>query len=161
MTTYAIEKTDKKVGIGQIVVGEADSLLTTVLGSCVGVVIYDAKRQIASMAHVMLANSQGRADSPGRFADTAVPAMLEMLRAVGGVSTKYRAKLAGGASMFAGRGPMNIGENNVEAVRRALAGQEIPIDGEHLGGEKGRRVEFACDTGEYRISVAGKDVASI
>lgn len=87
--------------------------------------------------------------------------MIEMLGAAGGVSTTYRAKLAGGASMFAGRGPMNIGDNNVEAVRRALANQQISVEGEHLGGEKGRRVEFACDTGEYRINVAGAEVASI
>ena len=52
------------------------------------------------------------------------------------------AKLAGGANMFNGSGPLQIGDANAEAVAAALKEAGIPVAGQDVGGTRGRRVEF-------------------
>ncbi len=65
------------------------------------------------------------------------------------------AKLAGGASMFGGEGPMQIGEANAQAVAQALRVAGVRVVGEDLGGTAGRRITFVCRTGEMIIERVG------
>ncbi|EAQ81448.1 chemotaxis protein CheD [Blastopirellula marina] len=142
------------VGLGQIQVARNDEMLTSILGSCIGVVIYDQSRRIAAFAHVVLPTSGGRPGSPGRFADSAVPAMLQQLRNEGANPQQLRAKITGGACMF-GNSQINIGERNAEEVRRQLKEKKIPLIAEDVGGAKGRKVHFSPQTSQLEVVVMG------
>lgn len=76
-----------KVGIAQMDVAKApNTIRTSGLGSCVGVVLYDESKGIAGLIHVMLPDSQlGRTDSinVAKFADTGIPAMVNQLKQEG------------------------------------------------------------------------------
>jgi chemotaxis protein CheD len=144
------------VGMGQIAVSAAPNTLTSVLGSCIGVSLYDERLKVGALAHVVLPTASGTPDDPGKYADTAIPAMLEQLRKKGAGKSRLVAKLAGGAAMFGGKDSMKIGVNNAEAIVRLLGEHEIPIRGQHVGGNKGRRATFDLTTGQFRVDMVGE-----
>lgn len=147
------------VGMGQVALVETGQVASAVLGSCIGLVLFQPRRSIAVMSHIVLAESRGNATSlPGKFADTAISHMLGLLSARGILTSQVRAKLAGGATMFGGRGPIRIGDQNHRAVREILGRFHIPILGEHVGGEQGRRVVFCPTQTRLTVEVAGQTV---
>lgn len=147
--------TTKSVGMGQVVLAYKPATLTAVLGSCVGVALYHARRQVGVLAHVVLADSAGRSALPGKFADTAIPYMIDLFAREGIPASNLVAKLAGGACMFGTGGPMQIGDANVEAVLRGLARAGIRVVGKDVGGTKGRRVALNCSDGTLEIENIG------
>jgi len=130
-------------------------LLTAVLGSCVGVALYHARRHVGVLAHVVLADSAGREATPGKFANTAIPHMVGLLAKEGIPPSSVVAKLAGGACMFGAGGPMMIGDTNVEAVLRSLTLAGIRVVAKDVGGTKGRRIVLDCSTGGLEIENIG------
>lgn len=147
------------VGMGEAAAVRAPASLTSVLGSCVGIVLYHPRQRVGAMAHVVLPDSTGRSGTPGKFADTAIPHLLELLRAAGASPAGLVAKMAGGASMFASGGPLQVGESNVQAVLRALEAMHIPVAAQHVGGSKGRRVHLDATTGTLKVEVVGCPVS--
>jgi chemotaxis protein CheD len=146
---------DTSVGMGQIAAGRDAARLGAVLGSCVAVALYGPRQKTGAMAHVVLPKSNGRDNSPGKFADTAVPAMLATLAKMGTPPAAVVAKIAGGASMFGSGGPMQIGDANIRAVTDALKAAGIRLAGQDVGGKKGRRVWFHAGTGELTVQIVG------
>jgi chemotaxis protein CheD len=149
------------VGMGQASVGGAECTLQSVLGSCIGLVLHHPRMKYAAMAHVVLPDSAGRDAFPAKFADTAVPHLIAELAKLGVPSSGLVAKIAGAASMFGVTGPMQIGESNIAAVRKALQKAGLPIMGENLGGNKGRRVQLNCVSGTYTIEILGQPVVKL
>ncbi len=158
MSTCTIPETQKDamVGMGQIRSARGPNRLKAVFGSCVGVAILHPRFPTGVMAHVVLPEASGRAGSPGKFADTAIPHMIDMLNTMGVPRAGRVAKIAGGAKMFAASGPMQVGESNVEAATQALATAGIRVTARDVGGTAGRRVTFDCSNGELLIEVVGK-----
>ncbi len=130
------------VGMGQIATAEATAGFKTVLGSCIGLILYHPDLKIAVMAHIVLPDSAGRSGTPGKYVDTAVPAMLDMFKKKGLVGTDLKAKVSGGANLFGGTGVMKIGDRNVAAIQQSLDVAGIEVVGVEVGGSKGRRVTF-------------------
>jgi chemotaxis protein CheD len=144
------------IGMGQIAAGEAPWQMRAILGSCVGLVLYHSKCRAGAMAHIVLPDSAGRDGAPGKFADTAVVSMIQLLAKQGVTLAGISAKFAGGANMFSGAGPLQIGNANIEAVRKALNQAGILIAGEDIGGSHGRRVEFDCTSGYMTVQSPGR-----
>ena len=163
MATLTASNTSKEtlVGMGQIAAGRAPERMKTVLGSCIGLAIYHPRLKTGAIAHVVLPDSAGRGGAPGKFADTAVPEMLKLLKELGAPPHGLTAKLAGGANMFGGSGPLQIGDANAEAVVRALRSIGIQAAGQDVGGTKGRRVTFDCTSGEMTVECAGRPARSL
>ena len=147
---------DTLVGMGQIAAGRAPEQMKSVLGSCIGLAIYHPRLKRGVMAHIVLPDSAGRGGTPGKFADTAVPEILKLLKELGAPAHGLTAKLAGGANMFAGTGPLQIGDANAEAVTQALKNAGIRAAGQDVGGAKDRRVTFDCTSGVMTVECAGQ-----
>ena len=64
------------VAIGRWAVAAEPAAIRTLLGSCVGVVLYDRVARLGGVAHIVLPDSRGATEHPGRFADTAIPALI-------------------------------------------------------------------------------------
>ncbi|NHN28359.1 chemotaxis protein CheD [Paenibacillus agricola] len=143
-----------KVGMADLNVTHLTGVLkTTGLGSCVGLTLYDSKAMVAGMAHVMLPTSdiarEGKLNL-AKYADTAIPDMIEKMVSLGASIRRLEAKMAGGAQMFAFAGnsdTMRIGPRNVESCKAMLLKYSIPLKSEDTGGNYGRTVEFNCETG--------------
>lgn len=144
------------IGIGEYHIG-VEPKATIGLGSCVAVILHDEARGIGAMAHVMLPESNGRSDRPGKYADTAVPLLVDGLCAQGCRLQSIHAKLIGGASMFAFFGNnLNIGERNITAIREALDAKKIRITGEVIGGNVGRSVMYS-PSGHGKVNIKQAD----
>ncbi|RPI75833.1 MAG: chemotaxis protein [Planctomycetaceae bacterium] len=143
--------------MGEIGVCRDTGCLRTLLGSCLGVALYDRRVRVAGLAHIVLPKSKGVPELPGKYADTALPELLRRMQALSaGETLKLSAKLAGGANMFnSASSPATIGEMNITAVERILGELRIPVVGRHLGGEQGRRMMLDASTGLVTIEIAG------
>ncbi|GIM47824.1 chemoreceptor glutamine deamidase CheD [Collibacillus ludicampi] len=156
-----------KVGIADLnVVDTPDVIRTTGLGSCVGVVLYDPTCKMAGMAHVMLPESPSTENNVnrGKYANTAVPYLVEWMEKRGARKRNMWAKLAGGAQMFTFAGQsdlMRIGPRNVEAVKMALSRLGIPVMGEDTGGNYGRTIEFSTVDGILTVRTARRGIISV
>lgn len=155
------QTTDTHVGMGQIGFAGPEGSFCAVLGSCLGVALYYPPLRLGAFAHVVLPESTGRSGPPGKFADTAIPHMLEQLRPRGANPAGLVAKIAGGACMFGAGGPLQIGDANAAMVIQLLNNAGIRIAGKHLGGTKGRRVVFECSTGVLLVQIAGQEPVAI
>ena len=146
------------VGIADVKAGKNPTVFVTIgLGSCVGIALYDATSKIGALVHIMLPNSKksGNPENKAKFADTAIPLAIEMIKKLGGDPSNLTAKIAGGANMFSfsSKTP-TIGEKNVEAVNKTLKENKVRIVAEDTGGKIGRTMKFDLTTGKVIIKTA-------
>jgi len=149
-----------------IVVSSPAKLITLGLGSCIGLVIFDSVAQIAGMAHIMLPESRGaNVEKIGKFADTAVPAVISEMIKKGASKTRMKAKIAGGAQMFALQGAptdfLAVGARNIKETTTMLAKEGIHLVASDTGGNKGRTVEFSTTTWMLTIKTLGQGKTEI
>lgn len=154
-----------KVGIADMnIVTSPNIIRTSGLGSCVGVIIYDPFRELGGLAHIMLPDSSLSRDGGGplniaKYADTAVKELVMRLLSSGAKRPCLKAKIAGGAQMFAfrnGNEMMRIGPRNVEAVKKQLSELQIALVAEDTGGNSGRTIEFDPKSGVLSIRTVNK-----
>ena len=154
-----MEYTEVKVGISDLnVVLPPQKIITIGLGSCVGIGLYDADSKVAGLAHIMLPDSTQfrNVTQPLKFADLAIPILIEKMVSKGCKRKNIVAKIAGGASMFNFSDKnmiSDIGKRNTEAVKRSLKSQ--------TGGNKGRTMIIDSSNGEVTIRVVGKGILTL
>jgi chemotaxis protein CheD len=151
-----------KVGMADYKIGNNPaSIISYGLGSCVGIALFDPVTKVGGLAHIMLPDStQARsAENPAKFADTAIPKMLDDMLHAGAVRTRITAKIAGGAQMFKFANAtdiMRVGERNAESVKSVLKKLGLQLLAEDTGGNYGRTVELKLESGLYRIKTIDK-----
>ena len=134
-----------------------DVLVSLGLGSCIGLALLDRRAAVAGLAHVVLPAAEGRDGAPGKFADTAVPVLLDAVLGLGGRRTRVEAVMVGGASMFSfGGNGLEVGQRNEAAVREELAKLRVPVIASETGGAKGRTVRVHVETGLVTSKAAGE-----
>ena len=156
-----------KVGMADLKLCPKGQGITTLgLGSCVGVAIRDTATKDGGLAHVMLPDSTAIRNNSNiaKFADTAVKELVRQMEAKGAKRSRMTAKIAGGAKMFSFQNNsslVNVGDRNVEAVKKVLAELRIPILAQDTGLNFGRTVEFFPESGDFVIKAVGKPVKTI
>ncbi len=141
--------------------GKSPEFLETLLGSCVGIAVWDERAQCGGLAHAVLPDNQGKIASPGKFVDTAVVELKQRLIERGASPHRLKAKVAGGALMFGKKTGESIGKRNCEAALQHLKQHGIRLLGEHLGGEKGRVIRFSLSDWSVAVEMARQLVAVI
>lgn len=135
-----------------------DELMSIGLGSCIGVAVIDRARGVAALAHVMLPDAAADPGAPaGKYADRAVPALVEEVERLGARRVRLEAVLVGGAQMFdVGVGSaLDIGARNATAVRAALQQARIPVRAEEVGGRRGRTMRLHVGPMTVTVKEAG------
>lgn len=153
------------IGIADYVVVHNPAVLVTIgLGSCMGIAIRDPIARFGGLAHILLPsiNESTNKGNPLKFADSAIEIMIETLLKKGCAKSRLEAKIAGGAKMFnLGVNTMNIGERNVEAVKRKLKEMNIPLLASDTGANYGRTIEFNIASGEMTVKSAFSGIKTI
>ena len=134
---------ERMVRMGELAISDTpgDVLVSLGLGSCIGLAVVDKRAGVAGLAHIVLPAASGtpRRESLNKFADHAVPALVDGMVERGAARVFMQAALVGGASMFAGTG-LEVGVRNADAVRELVASRRVPVVAEAIGGSKGRTV---------------------
>jgi chemotaxis protein CheD len=144
--------------------GSADVLVSLGLGSCIGLALVDRRTGVAGLAHVVLPASEGHSTGQNRmkFADFAVPELINRVVRLGGRKLKLEAVLVGGASMFAvTSGTLEVGQRNEAAVRDQLKGRRIPVIAAETGGNRGRTIRVHLEDMRVTVREAGGNEADL
>lgn len=162
-----MELQDIRIGIADLNVASSPNRLITIgLGSCIGIALYDNISKIGGLAHIMLPNSKqfSNVTNPAKFADLAIPMLVNSMKSKGVREKNLRAKIAGGASMFNFSDKsmiMDIGNRNSQQVIETLNQMSIPIISQDIGGNKGRTMILYTENGKVEIKTVGMGVKEI
>jgi chemotaxis protein CheD len=151
-----------KVGIADYETAvEGETLVTSGLGSCVGIALYDAENGVAGLAHAMLPRNDGD-ENEAKYVDTGVPALLDEMRRSGADPDRVRAKMAGGSAMFDfSSADGTIGERNAAAARHTLDRLGIRLVAADVGGDHGRSLALDAATGQLTVRSANAGETTI
>lgn len=149
---------ERMVRMGELAISDTpgDVLVSLGLGSCIGLALVDKRAGVAGLAHIVLPASGGdvRPETMHKFADHAVPALLDGMVERGASRVFIKASLVGGASMFAAVG-QDVGRRNAAAVRELVAERRLPVVAEAVGGSRGRTVKVDVASGTVSVREAG------
>ena len=118
------------------------------------------------MAHYVLPESSidKAMKETARYVDTGVPLFLNSLVQRGAKRSQLVIKIAGGARMLAipgMTGRLNIGDNNIAAVKIALGKERLPISAAAIGGDKGRSVHLLVGSGKVMVKTVYGDIVEL
>jgi chemotaxis protein CheD len=138
---------------GQISVSQTPCTVTTILGSCVAVGLWDAREGVGGLCHFLLPEgTRTQAPSP-RFAEAAVAQLVSALAALGARPEALFAKIFGGACVIEAMRKGHLGVRNVERARALLAERGIPIVGADVEGNRGRKLIFHTADGSAWVKL--------
>lgn len=135
---------------------EAGVVLSTLLGSCVSMCLYDPVAHLGGMNHFLLPGSEREEDGAGslRYGAYAMELLVNGLLARGAKRSRLEAKLFGGARMLAGL--TDLGARNAEFAESYVRRENITLTAASLRGDRGRRVEFWPHSGRTRQLLVGE-----
>lgn len=139
---------------GQLVASAEPLVISTVLGSCVSVCLWDPVARVGGMNHFLL--PEGPEGEPSaRYGAPAIDALIARVRMLGSRNGSLTAKLFGGACVIEAfrRRDGHLGARNVEIARERLQFARVPIVAEDVGGSRGRRLLFSLADGGVAVRV--------
>jgi|TARA_Y100000310_G_scaffold335429_1_gene417481 chemotaxis protein CheD len=144
---------------GEYHVARQEMIISTLLGSCVSVCLFDPKSCISGMNHFLLATRKYTKTDPviisnaGRYGIHAMELLINDMLRQGAERSRLSAKAFGGASMMqvapAGDNFPIIGEVNARFIREFLKSERIPLVASDLGGKIGRVIHLHC--GDFSV----------
>jgi len=139
---------------GQLYASAQPCAVTTVLGSCVAICLWDPIASVGGMNHYLLPFFAGAGKGSPRFGNVAVAQLVERLLAVGAVRGRLQAKVFGGACVLeafqARQG--HLGEKNVAVAFKRLEELGIPVVSHDVAGRSGRKLIFHTDRGNAWVA---------
>jgi chemotaxis protein CheD len=144
-----------KILPGEYFATKSDTLIVTVLGSCVSACIRDRVSGIAGMNHFLLPNDGSGQDNilseSARYGAYAMEILINHLIKLGARREYLEAKVFGGGNVLKGFTTINIGERNAEFVMEYLKIERIPVVAQDLLDVYPRKVYFFPDSGKVLI----------
>ena len=129
------------------------------LGSCIGLCAFDPLTGIGGMVHLMLPGTgiNTPTDQPGKFVDTGIPKLIELMESEGAKRSRLLVAYAGGAQIFKGSlstfmEGFSVGTRNQLAVEQCIAQLNLNCIARDVGGHSSRNLVLFTQTAEVRIS---------
>lgn len=139
-----------------------DVLITHALGSCLGIVAYDARAGVGGLLHVMMPLSEINPEkaklNPFMFVDTGLPRFFDEMESQGAQRRRMRVMVAGGASVHSSTGDrFAIGKRNMVVFKRIMWGAGLLIAAEDVGGQRARTMRLHMDSGCVIVSSGSEE----
>lgn len=142
---------------GAIYVSPEPSMITTILGSCIAICLYDPVLQVGGMNHFMLPLWNGQGLASPRYGNIAIDKLIRNMEAMGSSKANIKAKVFGGAEIIETNiNQFMIGERNIHIAKDMLHDEGIPIVNSSTGGKLGRKIIFNTQSGEVRQKYVGE-----
>ena len=126
---------------GNIEVSRGPSRLTTILGSCVAVCLWDNKLKFGGMNHFMLPLWNGEGLASPKYGNIAIDKLVKKMIWNGSSIENLEAKIFGGGNVLeSGNNLYNIGERNIEMALSKIAEYNIKVISSSTGGKRGRKI---------------------
>ncbi len=157
----------RNVGIGGLIVYTHPDRLRAVRGLCIGITVWDPQMGVGGLVHCLLPSSPGSGEDeapPGKYIETAMPALIDALLNKGAQRGRLEVKIFGGSTMFRdlATGPVGgLGERNIQTAKQVVKDAGFHPKGECLGGEKGRMIWLDLETGIVTVRIIGESPREI
>jgi chemotaxis protein CheD len=158
-----ITKPSYNIHIGEYYASKTPVIITTLLGPCVAVCLFDPIKKIGGMNHILLPGGAPSRDNiiDSRYGINAMELLINHMMKLGANRYKLTAKVFGGASILSSiSNEFNMGIKNVESVIDFLKIEKIPIINYNFGGVDSRRIYYHSDTSDVLIKrIKSRDAA--
>jgi len=140
-------------------VSNTPSVVTTILGSCVAVCLYDPVLKIGGINHYMLPLWNGEGLASPKYGNIAIEKLVEKMYQQGSKKANLVAKVFGGGEVIETTiKQFNIGERNIKIALEMLEMYKIPIIAQSVGGKLGRKIQYSTSSGEVKHKFIDKSV---
>jgi chemotaxis protein CheD len=128
--------------------------ITTVLGSCVAVCLWDPILRAGGMNHFMLPAYAGNGEPSNRYGDIAIRNLVMRMDSLGSRRGNLKAKVYGGGNVLCSTSDSGldlIGLKNVAMAREGLSVEGVEVLNEQVGRMQGRKLRFNTHTGALHV----------
>jgi len=131
---------------GEYFATQADTIISTVLGSCIAVSLHDPARSMGGLNHFMLPGELGREglirDPNAKYGMYAMELLVNELLKMGSKKKDLKAKVFGGGAVlrFSDGGTTRIPQSNIDFAFEYLKEEGIPILASDVGGREPRKI---------------------
>ncbi|MGL1893199.1 MAG: chemotaxis protein CheD [Spirochaetaceae bacterium] len=153
---------------GEVYVSRKDEIITTILGSCISICLFDKKNGVSGMNHYMLPqNSNSNIEylnnesnlSALRFGDNANKELINKMVEFGAEVTSIEAKIFGGGSIIPStKNDQSIGQRNIFCAENFLINNNISIITEDTGSSNGRRISLFTDKHDVLVKEIFREI---
>lgn len=140
---------------GEYYLGDENTRIRTILGSCVSATFWHKERLLGGMSHIILperplheVKHSGLLNA--KYADEAIALLITEMKSAGTLPRDYQVKLFGGGNMFPQsytQKKSHIGLKNIITTRNLLKQHGFNCQIEHTGGLGHRYIIFDVWTG--------------
>ncbi|MGD0487204.1 MAG: chemotaxis protein CheD [Syntrophorhabdales bacterium] len=132
---------------GELCVCDRPTQVSTILGSCIAVTIFNQRLRVGAICHALLPKNPKGHDAL-RYVDSAISSMLQKLEAMGIGKNEMEVKLLGGADVLERTGTtQSVGQKNIETALEIITQEDLNLAGSDVGGRMGRKLHFYTHTG--------------
>lgn len=126
--------------------------VTTILGSCVAVCLWDPVLRFGGINHFMLPLWNGQGLASPKYGNIAIEKLIEKMLQLGSKKSNLRAKVFGGSQRLESKvHSMEIGKRNIALAKEYLQDEKIPVVSSSVGGSKGRKIVFHTESGDVMM----------
>jgi chemotaxis protein CheD len=142
---------------GQVFVSTERKPIVMILGSCVGVCIWDPASGVGGATHFLLPSWDGKGTRSSRYGDVAISVLLQKLVEAGADRGQLRARVFGGGCLFDSlretgtSREQHLGSRNIEVALDMLNNARIQVVSTEAGKDRGQRIVFRTDSGETQL----------
>lgn len=134
-------------------------MVSTVLGSCISIILLDQINRVSGINHYMLPLWNGEGLPTPKYGNIAIAKLIEKMISLGADKKNMKAKVFGGSTLHGNpKGLLDIGNRNIEISRDYLYAEDIPILVSDVGGNRGRKLIFNMATGGVKIKMLGTSI---
>jgi chemotaxis protein CheD len=132
---------------GQVFATRDAISISTILGSCAAICLWDRHKRAGGMNHYLLPDGSSEGPNRLRYGNVANPELLKQVLALGCEIKNLQAKVFGGSSAFSVDLSNSLGTRNVDLAENFLRSTGIPIVERDVSGKHGRRLVFQVADG--------------
>lgn len=157
------------LNIGGVVFCKGNVEVTTVLGSCISIVLFSRSTKVSAICHAQLPEKNGKdrcsdhcsvrcmkhlsESADNKYVNCALKKMISWFEKRGMHSTQLEAKIYGGAHVINVNSiGGTVGELNVRRALELLRENNIQIVEKDVYGEKGRKIVFQNGSMEVKVT---------
>ncbi|HYK01558.1 MAG TPA: chemotaxis protein CheD [Thermoanaerobaculia bacterium] len=137
---------------GQLIASAEPLVVTTILGSCVSLCLWDASAGVGGINHYLLPVGVGAESQQERYGDYANEHLLRQVLDLGARVSRLKAKIFGGACVLvAFRKGSDFADRNARTAMEFLRDRGISLVSNDVGGNRGRKLRFHTADGTALI----------
>lgn len=146
----------KRVNVlaGEFVVTTTPTIISTILGSCVAVCLWDKVNLNAGLNHFLLPGDPEKDTSHQNRGISSTTMMIKALISRDSKIDNLEAMVFGGSNSIVFQNDVyQVGKRNVEAALAVLHDFNIKVVDKHIGGKQGRKIRFDTQSGVTQVSM--------